>query len=269
MKRKIQFIILLIAALCGAHAQQTDTVYFNADWKKTTKDSARYYREIKKEFRLYYVKDHYLFGGIQMTGAFSMFNPDKHEGNFVYYDSSGRKTLEEYYINNKHEGERISYFEDGTPWIKENYKDDKLDGEQLYFYKSGQVKRREKYKEGELKKGYCYTPSGKDTTYYPFEQMPEFKGGALAMMKYIQANIKYPDEAKENGIEGRVFIKFVVSASGKIENVEVLKGVDPLLNMEALRVVKSMPDWEPGRQDGKPVKVYFTLPLSFRLGKKK
>ena len=99
------------------------------------------------------------------------------------------------------------------------------------------------------------------------EQMPEFPGGAAEMMKYIQKNIHYPEIEKEAGITGRCFVKFVVETDGSISNVEVLKGVPGGggCDKEAVRVIKSMPKWNIGKQNGRPVRVYFNVPISFRL----
>jgi protein TonB len=97
------------------------------------------------------------------------------------------------------------------------------------------------------------------------EQQATFPGGTEALMKYLNDNIKYPVVAQENGIKGRVTLKFVVNKQGKISNVTVLKGVDPSLDKEAMRVVNSMPTWIPGKQNGKEVNVYFTLPVTFTL----
>jgi protein TonB len=99
------------------------------------------------------------------------------------------------------------------------------------------------------------------------EQMPEFPGGAGEMMKFIQKNIHYPEIEKEAGITGKCFIKFVVETDGAISNVEVLKGVagGAGCDKEAVRVIKSMPKWNIGKQNGRPVRVYFNVPISFRL----
>ena len=99
------------------------------------------------------------------------------------------------------------------------------------------------------------------------EQQPEFPGGAAEMMKYIQKNIHYPEIEKEAGISGKCFVKFVVEPDGGISNVEILKGVagGPGCDKEAMRVVKSMPKWSAGKQNGRAVRVYFNLPISFRL----
>jgi protein TonB len=97
------------------------------------------------------------------------------------------------------------------------------------------------------------------------ENQPEFPGGEAAMMKFLSENIKYPVIAQENGIQGRVICNFVVERDGSITDVQVVRGVDPSLDKEAVRVIQSMPKWKPGMQRGKPVRVRFTLPVVFRL----
>ena len=98
------------------------------------------------------------------------------------------------------------------------------------------------------------------------EKMPEFPGGQQALCKYLSENVKYPVIAQENGIQGRVICQFVVNKDGKIVDVEVVRsGGDPSLDKEAVRVIKSMPNWKPGQQRGKPVRVKYTVPVNFRL----
>ena len=97
------------------------------------------------------------------------------------------------------------------------------------------------------------------------EQMPSFPGGQGALMNYLNSNIKYPVIAEENGIQGRVVVQFVVGEDGSISNVHVVKSVDPSLDKEAVRVVKNMPRWIPGKQNGQSVTVRYTLPVTFRL----
>ena len=97
------------------------------------------------------------------------------------------------------------------------------------------------------------------------EKMPEFPGGPAALMKYLSTSIKYPVIAQENGIQGRVSITFVVNKDGSIVDAKVLKGIDPSLDKEALRVINAMPKWNPGEQRGKPVRVKYTVPVTFRL----
>src|SRR5690554_3115204 len=97
------------------------------------------------------------------------------------------------------------------------------------------------------------------------ENQPEFPGGNAAMMKFLGDNIKYPVIAQENGIQGRVICNFVVEKDGSITDVQVVRGVDPSLDREAVRVIQQMPRWKPGKQRGSAVRVRFTLPVVFRL----
>ena len=97
------------------------------------------------------------------------------------------------------------------------------------------------------------------------EQMPMFPGGDAALMSYLAKNINYPTVAAENGVQGRVVIGFVVERDGSITDVSVLRGVDPSLDREAMRVVKSMPRWTPGKQNGSAVRVKYQVPVAFRL----
>ena len=97
------------------------------------------------------------------------------------------------------------------------------------------------------------------------EQMPQFPGGPQALFEYLSKNIKYPVVAEENGIQGRVIVTFVVERDGSITDVKVAKSVDPSLDKEAMRVVKSMPNWIPGKQNGSAVRVKYTVPVTFKL----
>ena len=97
------------------------------------------------------------------------------------------------------------------------------------------------------------------------EEMPEFPGGMGECMKFLGKNIKYPTISQENGVQGRVIVQFVVNRDGSIVDPVVVRGVDPYLDKEALRVVNQMPKWSPGKQRGKAVRCQFTLPVQFRL----
>ena len=97
------------------------------------------------------------------------------------------------------------------------------------------------------------------------EEMPEFPGGMGECMKFLAKNIKYPTIAQENGVQGRVIVQFVVNRDGSIVDPVVMRGVDPHLDKEALRVISLMPKWKPGKQRGKEVRVKYTVPVMFRL----
>ena len=114
----------------------------------------------------------------------------------------------------------------------------------------------------------AYKDGGRDKVYDTAEQMPSFPGGQAALFQWISKNIKYPVKAEENDIQGRVICAFIVERDGSIHDVQVVKPVDPLLDEEALRLVKSMPRWMPGMQNGKPIRVKYTVPITFKMTKR-
>ena len=103
------------------------------------------------------------------------------------------------------------------------------------------------------------------TVYYVVEEMPNFPGGMGECMKFLSKNIKYPTEAMEKEIQGRVIVQFIVEKDGSITEAKVVRGVDPALDKEALRVINSMPKWTPGKQAGEAVNVKYTVPIMFKI----
>lgn len=99
------------------------------------------------------------------------------------------------------------------------------------------------------------------------EEMPEFPGGMPALIEFLQTNIKYPEDAIKQDVGGRVMVMFVVETNGSISNVRVARKVFPSLDKEAVRVVKAMPKWKPGKEKGRPVRVNYTLPVVFSVKK--
>lgn len=113
--------------------------------------------------------------------------------------------------------------------------------------------------------GYAQFTDNK--AYESAEVMPEFPGGEVELLKFVAKRIKYPTEAQRKGAQGRVIVKFVVETNGSISNIHVVKGIDPLLDAEAIRVCTTMPTWAPARQEGKAVRCYYTIPVTFGLVK--
>lgn len=109
-------------------------------------------------------------------------------------------------------------------------------------------------------------PENSESVFYVVETMPVFKNGGIeGFQSFIAENLVYPEEALNNEVEGKVFIEFIVSDNGSIKDAKVVRSVHPLLDEEALRVVKASPSWEPGIQRGEKVNVQFTFPINFRL----
>ena len=117
----------------------------------------------------------------------------------------------------------------------------------------------------ELQEVIVNTAEPETKTYTMVQQMPQFPGGERELLAYIAKSIRYPAQSAENGIQGKVFVRFVVSALGTVEGVEVIRSLDPYCDKEAVRVVESLPQWIPGKQNGRNVPVYYTLPIFFKL----
>lgn len=110
-----------------------------------------------------------------------------------------------------------------------------------------------------------------DEVYFIVPKMPEFPGGDSALRRFITENLRYPEEAKANGMSGKVFVQFVINKNGEVENPQIARGVEPALDKEAIRVIQSLPKWKPGQNKSKwdnewrPVRVSFTIPVDFKL----
>jgi len=107
--------------------------------------------------------------------------------------------------------------------------------------------------------------NGEEQVFVVVEEMPQFVGGFDELVKFLGKEVKYPEKAKKENIQGKVFVSFVVSSTGKVEQAKIERGVDPSLDAEALRVVNQMPDWTPGKQRGQAVSVSYTMPIMFKL----
>ena len=117
----------------------------------------------------------------------------------------------------------------------------------------------------ELKEHKVIVAAKEEEVFVSVEQMPQFPGGERALLEYLGKSIRYPVAAMENGVEGKVILRFVVNTDGTIGDFTVLQGADSSLNEEAVRVVSEMPQWSPGRQNGRPVRVYYTVPVHFKI----
>ena len=104
-----------------------------------------------------------------------------------------------------------------------------------------------------------------EEVFHSVEQMPQFPGGEAALMKYLSSHINYPPMAAENNVQGKVIVQFVIEKTGKVGEVAIVRSVDKDLDKEAVRVCKSLPNFTPGRQNGRPVSVWYTLPIQFKL----
>ncbi|MBK8146164.1 MAG: energy transducer TonB [Bacteroidetes bacterium] len=133
------------------------------------------------------------------------------------------------------------------------------------YYKLGQRKRTDIFEKGKLIDGKCYNSKGEVIAHTDYEVMPEFPGGENAMLTFISQNLKYPKEAMNKNLEGKVVVNFQIKTDGTIDNVKVRERKHESLDAEAIRVIKAMPHWKPGMQDGTIVEVNYALPIMFQL----
>jgi TonB family protein len=128
-----------------------------------------------------------------------------------------------------------------------------------------QTQKTEEVKDFDPKIADAKNSGVEGEVFFITEEMPQFPGGELGLRKFIAMNVKYPQEARENNVQGKVYVRFIVTKTGDVDSVTVQRGVDPSLDAEAVRVVKALPKWKPGMQRGVPVNVYYTVPINFSL----
>ncbi|MCA8830384.1 energy transducer TonB [Hymenobacter pini] len=144
----------------------------------------------------------------------------------------------------------------------------KTHGEYLNYDTQGRLREKTNYLDGKKSASECYTKTGAPgpcSNYVYTEKMPEYPGGSQAMLAYIARTMRYPSKALEQRHQGRVFVTFVVAETGEVRCLQVQQGVSPELDAEALRVLRSLPRFEPGLQNGETVAVYYTVPVTFAL----
>ena len=183
-------------------------------------------------------------------------------------ESEGNKNLTDLLTDEQYQrlvdAARENGFQSGEiPFVNEN-------GElkTLYLHPDGtltQVIKKDEPKKDEVIGDYKALANFSKDIFLVVEEMPEFPGGDLEMRKFIAMNVQYPEEAKEEKISGKVFVQFVVNEEGNVENVGIARSVDPFLDKAAMDAVKSMPQWKPGKQRGKNVKVGFVVPINFQI----
>jgi TonB family protein len=260
MPRFYLFIALCLFLPSLAHAQN-DTTYYDPYNIPCDYMAAEIYKVVfpdsngmrKFEYR-YIVRNR-----LGQTGFYD--DSMKRVGHFIEYCKDGHISMEGNYINDREEGTWNLYYDSSTNLHAViNYKQGDTKNLKSY-YKSGKLKRDET-DDFTGAAGKCYDENGNDIPFTPFSEMPE---PTIDISSFLQQNLAYPHDAREADIQGRVIVSFVVDELGNITAVQIYRGVHPLLDKEAIRVVKAMPKWKPAKLDGRPVKVSYNLPITFKL----
>jgi TonB family protein len=247
----ITAILLAFGLTTTVFAQKKiETVYYNADWDTVqTKADAAYYFVVQtngknRVMTKYNAKDVKLEETTYRKGKPKSGVGDSvwwKYGSFRLWHSTGELKAEGSYI---------------LDLLHDNLKT---------YYSNGVLRRNDVYYIDTLRQAHSYAQDGTEIPHIPYQVQPEFRGGQGEMLRYLGENTVYPRESREEGTEGTVYVGFWISKTGTVENVKIRIGVDENLDREALRVVKAMPNWKPGKHEGEPVRIRFTLPVRFLL----
>jgi Periplasmic protein TonB, links inner and outer membranes len=246
MKHKILLISLLIVHFADAQEKK----YYDSDKNLTTNMS------LATEYAI--TEKNTFVGDSMITKE-------------TFYYLSGAKKSESLYMNiykhkklkvTKNTGQWGEWFENGNIRLKSHYDNGQLQGEFSTYWLNGKQRRRDIFERGKLIEGNCYDSIGnKIPTYFPYETYPEFPGGEERLMKFLSKSIRYPTDMQVT-VNGTVYTAFFVEANGRISSVKVVQSNNPNIEDEAIRVVKSMPDWIPGTREGQKARFKFILPIS-------
>ena len=282
--KTLKTIILVILIPATAYCQNAQKVWQFLDEnciaiEDSTK--AAYFRTVEKTENTIIVRDFYISGELEMVAECSNITPRVvMDGKVTNYYKNGKIMEEGFYKVNTRTGLFKSYYENGNLKSEVSYDNTKQtyfgywreNGESLLDHGNGHIseviKNSSYHKEiidSVLVNHYAIKEGTTDTVYLFLDKQPEYKGGYESLMKDIQANMYYPRDARRAGIEGTVYVTFVIDKEGKIVDAEVLKGIDAECDQIARRAVTKLKPWIPGMVRNKAVFVRFNLPVKFRL----
>lgn len=211
------------------------------------------------------------------TQYFAHFTPNPQKrvpnGAVIIYYKNGQTAKEFNFTNGKRDGEYHIYYPDGKLKYSGCYVKGILNGKVTMYHPNGNLWRTETYKSGKSEGGHVYDDKGQEIDFYPSERKPQFPGGIKKLAQIIRQNLKYPEEAQNKGIEGKVKAEFIIDKYGKVNRYHILpKSSDYYpFRAEAIRVIEKVllpVQWEPGIQFGDSVRTRYTIPFNFRLNKK-
>ncbi len=250
MKRKIFLllnILLFVFVSQELKSQDTATIYFDKQWNQCDKELSSYYRKYYvNESKEYNVRDFYNSGQLQMVGTYKKPDWKEKTGHFTFYYENGQKKSEGEYFKDKRTGKWVTWQKDGNIRYEADYKNGKIVS-LIKAYDKG----------GNLLAEYAGNPKILDN-------YSDFESSMTDFQKFLSENIQYPEQAKQYGRQGKVFVSFYIDANGNAYDLKVLRGVSDDIDKEALRVVKLF-KWPKPRYKGKGVILKFMAPVKFTL----
>ena len=266
-QRNLLLLLISIFSISLSFSQATGTKeFFTKNWRYCDSSVAVYYTITELESEdAGVISTFYMDGIIKSQVSYSCISKKIENGIFQNFGKEGKIISQFTYQEGKKNGAFFHYFDTGEIKIQGKYAADSLQDSLCTYYKNGASRRKDFYAAGKLKDGKCFTASGLDTAYFAYEIDAEFPDGMQGLMRWIQTNLQYPQDAIENDIQGRVYVSFVVGKKGVVSEIEIERGVDSSLDKEVIRLIGQMPDWKPGELDGFKVSSKMRLPISFRL----
>jgi periplasmic protein TonB len=279
----ILFSISIAATACG-QSKQSIWEYLDKNCLPVNDSTqATYYRMVEQIGTTYIIRDHYMTGEVEMTAECSQLKPQPiKDGKVVTYYKNGNIREEGFYELNSPSGLFKGFYENGNPKC-EVFRDRKKNritylaywneaGEPLLNAGSGHVAEvvedqvyHYEVADSVLINSYAITVGTTDTIYTFLETQPEYKGGYEKLMRDIRDNLTYPRSARRKGIDGTVYVQFVIDKEGNMVKPNVLRGIDASCGDAALYAVQKLKQWTPGMTHNKPVLVRFVLPIRFKL----
>ena len=246
--KKLNFLVLLVSVCFFASAQQSANTWITG---------GIHHRLPNIDYR---IEAHPAYANGLIYKAFH--DDSKPMFEIEYLKMKNEKTDK---IDTLAHGLMREWYSNGQLKHEQNFRLNKFNGTVKSYWLNGNLKRDDVYSNDTLITGACYDSTGVKVDYFPFAEMPAFKGGDKKLFSFLANNVCYPVEAQKLGIEGRVLVQFVVGKDGKVTDAKIVKNANYYLDIEALRVVNAMPNWIPGKLEGKSVRVKHTLPVNFRL----
>ncbi len=291
MKQK-HFLLLLIMALpFVSKGQDTLRFYFDEYWKPTSDYLAHYYRDMYKSGSLWTITDYYQNGQVEMKGASLTLNTDDKQGPFTYYYKNGNKQEEGNYNHGKRTGKWTWRYKNGAIESLGNYNaNGELNGTWKSFYKNGQLRGSGNYKEGQqvgqwkwyfnngqksaveqymndsLQLAHYWNKDGSKLK-NPKEAIQdfEFPGGQSSLRLYLLENISYPEDIRNLGISGIVYVSFIVGVNGSISDIRILRSPHQKLSEIVIATIEKMPRWKPAKNHNIISESKANLPVKFTL----
>lgn len=257
---KIIFLLTLVFPVCSINAQ-----LLTKNFQKTTDSTlALYYCRYDTVKDGFIEKIYFMNGSPFSISDLKEIEPKLRSGKFTEYYENGNIKEVCTYVNEKKDGKYIKYYRNGIPETEIDYSEGVYDGYIKSYYENGNRRRIDLYSSGKFVEGKCYGHAGQDTTYFIFEKMARFRKGDLTkFQKYVMQELRYPPEAIEKGITGKVLIEFAVNSKGKVVDIEILQSPNYYLSKAGYDVILNSPEWEPAIYEGKNVKQKFVIPIIF------